>query len=363
MNICFFHAGFSNVGGIERVVSILLEDMSAKEEHKLYSLEYAKVENRRVYDTNEKVCVVNLFEKSMSMTRAIIKHHIIRRVRSFLKENNIDVIIACGVLYFPVAVLAAKHTKTKVVCWEHTNPYVSNNYRFQKISRMFGIKHSYKNVVITEKALNFYNNVRKNKNVLIYNPVDQALFDNAPIYNSDSKKVISVGRLCYAKNYDLLIEIAQKVLSDNKDWSWDIYGGGEDYERLKQKIQLTDVSDRLTLKGSVNDIYDRYKDYSFIVMTSRYEGFPMALLEASAKALPMVSFDIDTGPSEIINDGQNGYLIENNNKDSMIQKINLLMSDSDNRIKMSANAYGSSKNFSIEIISKKWNDFFEELIL
>ena len=363
MNICFFHAGFSNIGGIERAVSILLNDLSLDEKYNLFSLEYTKIENRRIYDINESVNCVNLFETRISMTSAIMKKHIVRKVRSFLKERNIDVIIACGVLYFPVAILAARHTKTKVVCWEHTNPYITIDYKFQKISRKFGIKHSDKNVVITARALEFYNKIKKHKNSLIYNPVDKDLVKEVPVYHPDSKKIISVGRLCYAKNYDALIDIAQEVLNHHRDWSWDIYGSGEDFDRLNQKIKSTNIGDRLTLKGGVSDIYQRYNNYSFIVMTSRYEGFPLVLLEASAKGLPMVSFDIETGPSEIICDGQNGYLIAKEDKKDFIKKINHLIDDTELRKFMSKNSYECSKKFHVDKITLQWKALFEEMVL
>ena len=362
MNICFFHSGFSRTGGIERVVSVLLNEFASDKNLKMYSLEYFQLNEKRVYSISANVSFNALFDKPISMTKAILLKGIVKKVRRYIKANDIDIVVACGVLYFPVAILAAKHTKAKTICWEHTNPNVVSDYRFQKICRKIGAKRSNQNVVITEKALDFYNKM-STKNCLIYNPVDDKLFESAPEYNVQSKKIVSVGRLCYAKNYDLMINIAEKILSAHVDWSWDIYGGGEEFERLNKKVETTSVSDRLNFKGNVTDIYDRYKNYSFIVMTSRYEGFPMVLLEASAKALPMVSFDIETGPSEIIRNDWNGFLIENHNVQEMINKINCLIENGDKRVFMSKNAHEFSKKFAIEKKCLQWKNLFEELCL
>ena len=362
MNICFFHAGFSNIGGIERAASILLNELSLDEKYELYSLEYTKIDNKCLYNINENVKRENVFEEQISMATAIMKRHIIAKVRAFIRKNDIDIIVACGALYFPVAVLSAKRTQAKVICWEHTNPHVVGNYKFQKMARRFGLKRSDKNVLITARALAVYESIKKGKNTLIYNPVDNALFEKDAAYDADSQKIISVGRLCYAKNYDALIEIAQEVLTAHKDWSWDIYGGGEEFDRLNQKISSSSIADQLTLKGNVLDIYDRYANYSFIVMTSRYEGFPFVLLEASAKALPMVSFDIETGPGEIISNGQNGYLIPEGDKKLFVENLNTLIDNKELRRSMSANSYQTSKRFRIDKISLQWKALFEEML-
>jgi glycosyltransferase involved in cell wall biosynthesis len=216
-------------------------------------------------------------------------------------------------------------------------------------------------VLITESAKKQYDAIKKNKNVLIYNPVEDKLFESAPTYDAESKKIISVGRLCYAKNYDLLIKIADRVLGNHPDWSWDIYGDGEEFSRLKSLIEGTSVADRLTLKGNVLNIYDLYSEYSFLVMTSRYEGFPMVLLEGAAKSLPLVSFDIETGPNEIISDGVNGCLISAGDEDAMVERIEDLIQDPEKRKKMSENAYCTPQNFSVERICKEWKSLLKDM--
>lgn len=360
MNIAFIHAGFSNSGGIERVVSIILNSLSKDESLNIFSIEYIKG-SKQCVEINSCVHRFYLYEKPISMTNAIAKGKIIGKVKKIIKENKIDIVIGCGVLYFPVTVVASKSAGAKSVCWEHTNPKVTDDYKFQKQMRAFGLKFSDANILITKSAKTFYDSVKAKKNVLIYNPVDDKLFENQCVYNAQSKKIISVGRLCYAKNYDLLIKIAEKVLSRFEDWSWDIYGDGEEREHLEKLISDTCVKDRLILKGNALNIYELYPEYSFLVMTSRYEGFPMVLLEAAAKSLPLVSFDIETGPNEIINDNVNGYLIKNNSREEMEAKIGDLIIDAEKRQMMSDNVFKTAQTFSVDKICKDWKLFFEEV--
>lgn len=359
MNVAFIHSGFSSSGGIERVVSIILNEMAKHEDYHLLSIEYL-TENQQYYEIDSRVQRFPLYHSPLSMTKAMVSERIIQKTRKILKENHVDAVIGCGALYFPIAVIAGKLSGAKSICWEHTNPKVRHDFKFQKQMREFGLKHSDANVLITQRAKQYYDSIKRKENVLIYNPVDNQLFETHASYDVQSHKIISVGRLCYAKNYDLLIQIAEKVLGQHTDWSWDIYGDGEEYERLQKLIAATSVSDRLTLKGNAANIYALYPQYSFLVMTSRFEGFPMVLLEAAAKSLPMVSFDIETGPNEIIVDGVNGCLIDAGDSDGMVERIDGLIRNPEKRREMSANAFDTAQRFSLKKICARWCQLLEK---
>ena len=111
----------------------------------------------------------------------------------------------------------------------------------------------------------------------------------------------------YQKGYDYLAQIAVKVLSKFTDWEWDIYGSGN--EQIKQdlitELDKGGVLSRVHFKGNVKGIENIYPNHAIYIMTSRYEGLPLVLLEAKQYGLPIVSFDCPTGPSEIILDGEN----------------------------------------------------------
>ncbi len=104
--------------------------------------------------------------------------------------------------------------------------------------------------------------VKRNKLVQIYNPVSNEAAVNTA-YNKNAKKIISVGRLSYPKNFSVLLDIAAEILPAYPNWRWDIYGSGEEYDALLAKIEATDLSGKVNLMGQVNNIYERYGEYAF----------------------------------------------------------------------------------------------------
>ena len=363
MRICFFHAGFSQHGGIERVASILVRSLSKKENIEIHCLSLNFASSLDFYSIPSNVKVDYLFENQINMKKAFIKGGIQRLVK-YLKNNKIDVIVACGVIYFPLACISAKLAGVRVISWEHTNPACKNEFALEGLSRSIGARFSDMNVLISQEAMAYYkNHFRKRKNTVIYNPADNRLFETEDSYQKHSKKLISVGRLAYQKNFQILIDIAEKLLTKHEDWNWHIYGDGEQRAELESLIFDKGLVDRVVLMGNVTDIYERYNQYAAIVMTSRWEGFPMVLIEAAAKGLPMVSFDISTGPKEIIDDGVNGFLVLRDDVDGMVAKLETLINDDELRNKFSASAKHKARSFCVDDIANQWCTMLEELLL
>ena len=127
--------------------------------------------------------------------------------------------------------------------------------------------------------------------------------------NNESTKLVTVGRFDYQKGYDYLVQVAMKVLSEKSDWTWEIYGSGnqDEVDKIKELIKENDLQDILFIKGLEKNQDLIYGDKGIYVMTSRYEGLPLVLLEAQQYNLPIVSFCCPTGPSEIVENGVNGF--------------------------------------------------------
>lgn len=361
-NICFLLGGFSS-GGIGRVVSILANKISEdNNDYNISVLTIAKNNKPLIYKLNNEIKMDMLLDSYTSMRKSLFI--CISRLNKYIKKNNIDILVACGNIFYLPSIVASIGKKTKVICWEHSNIYNTKDNYGQRFNRIIAKIAADKIVTLTDADKYGFEKILNAKNVKrIYNPIDPKLNITKKVYNSNSKKIISVGRICYQKQLDIIPEIAEDLFRENPDWSWDIYGSGEQQKELFNLINSKELGGRVRLKGQVDDLYKRYSDYSFIVMTSRYEGFPMTLLEASANSLPMISFDVETGPNEIIEDNINGYLVEPFDKELLKEKILKLIKDKNSRCMMAIKSLEKSQEFNIENIIKQWYELFESVLI
>lgn len=361
MNICFFLGGFHKNGGIGRVTAMLANQMAQSDNYHVTALCYYNPNLPNIYDVSPLIEQYFFLKTYSNMTKQLF-YGGVKRLRQFILANNIDVLIACGALFYPISVLACKGIRTKCICWEHSDPEGNNDHKGQYWARKFGIKRSDVNVVLTKRALKVFKEKYGAENtVQIYNPVDEAVFNSAGKYNKESKKIISVGRLSYQKNFELAINIASRILPGHPEWMWDVYGTGEDYDKLQRLIEENGISKQFHLCGQVTDLYERYVNYSIMVMTSRYEGFPMSLLEGLGNGLPLVSFDIPTGPGEIIEDKVNGYLVDPFDVDCIVQRLEKMMADENMLVRMSIAGKQKADAFSQKEIISSWNKLLAEL--
>lgn len=362
MNISFLCAGFAANGGIGRVTSILSDALVQRDNMNISLCSFSNVKADSYYELNPRCQQTFLFDHRITMTQAFLKDHAIKRLVLYLKENQIDILVACGVLFYPLAAIAASKCGIPFIGWEHTNPNNKADYKFQDESRVFGAKRSSCNVVLTHSALDVYNRrFPRAKNIQIYNPISPELMANPYRYAPESRKIISVGRLRPQKNFDRLLDIAREVCPLYPDWTWDIYGEGDLREHLEEKRDSYGLKGRVHFKGQVKNIYGIYHNYSFVVMTSDYEGFPMTLLEGAANHLPMVAFDVPTGPSEIIENGKNGFLCKAGDSREMVERIGQLISTPALRTRMAEASREKAEAFHIDTICNQWVALFEGL--
>ena len=168
------------------------------------------------------------------------------------------------------------------------------------------------------------------------------------------KRVIAVARYSHEKGIDLLLEAWAQVEKKTTDWRLDLYGDGETapYEHLIDKWGID--RSRCHLNGRTSEIEQEYLKSSIAVCSSRFEGFGMAIVEAMACGLPVVSFDCPWGPRSIIHDGEDGVLVRNGSPSALSQALVLLMNDK-NRLKtMAVAARSHVQRFTIEQVVESW---------
>jgi len=182
-------------------------------------------------------------------------------------------------------------------------------------------------------------------------------------YDADSKRAIAVGRLNYQKGFDRLIRAWKQVDRLYPDWRLDIYGDGEVRDSLQALISESGLDGRIVLYPSTHDLSNRYRESSFIVMSSRYEGFPMALIEAQACGLPAISFDCKCGPKDIIDNGKNGFLVKEGDVNALAEAIIKLIKDERLRRDMSREAIKMMSRYDEDVIMAQWVELFNQVIV
>lgn len=179
--------------------------------------------------------------------------------------------------------------------------------------------------------------------------------------NYDVKKAIAVGRLEPPKGFDRLIKAWTKVANANPAWHLDIYGEGSCHKQLQQLIDQLQLSHHVTLRGRKDNILELYPNYSLHIMPSRYEGQGIALLEAQACGLPSVSFNFQYGASDIIQDGYNGLLVEQDNIPQLAEAIIKMTNSRQIRQEYGQHAHSLTTAYYQENIFSKWTDLIASL--
>lgn len=178
----------------------------------------------------------------------------------------------------------------------------------------------------------------------------------------NGNRLVSIGRLHPVKDFETLINIFCKVLKQVPHATLTIVGGGEEFEKLKQITIDLNIEDKVEITGMVSK--EQVKEYllnsDVYVMTSLTECFPMVLLEASSCGLPLIAFDVPVGPKAIIENNQNGYLIENRNQEEMAQKIIELLNDKERLIQFGKKSKEMSFKYIPSKIMNKWDDIFQK---
>jgi glycosyltransferase involved in cell wall biosynthesis len=171
----------------------------------------------------------------------------------------------------------------------------------------------------------------------------------------DSPIVVAAGRLTPQKGFDLLIPAFAKVVERRPGWQLRIHGAGPQRAELRQAILDHDLYEQVFLMGPTPDLGAALARGSIFVLSSRFEGFGMVIVEAMSKGLAVVSFDCERGPAEIISDGQDGVLVPALDEDALAEAITALASDRDRRAQLGAAALETARRYDREAVGARWD--------
>lgn len=181
--------------------------------------------------------------------------------------------------------------------------------------------------------------------------------------NKTNKFFISVGRLEYQKGQDLLIEIFKKFKDKTNTFDWKLFlvGDGSQRKKLEAKINYLNLTEDIILTGATTDVKKYYDMSDIFLMTSRWEGMPLVIDEALFFKLPIIAFDCETGPREMINHGINGFLIPPGNCAQFVETMIAISQDYLLLEKIKQGCSSSIEQRSDKAIFNKWNNLFNRL--
>lgn len=362
MNIGIICYDLSRNGGSEKVAINLFNSLNKFFDNvELISL-FCEHDSAAMFNITNYKCVTNhkgSFLRDFTCT--------FRELNKFIKEKNIDVVLSIGMNAAIYTCLLKNNSSLRAVICEHSNisNKMYNSFR-QNIKRIIATNCADKIVVLTDSDCNEYKKrypKSADKFTYIYNWIEDNWFDNELDYDMNSKKIITVCRLDRVKGIERSIEAAEIVFAKHKDWQWHIYGSGDDdyLKELKQLVIEKKLENNFIFMGPCYQLTDVYPQYSIYVCTSYYEGLPISLLEAKTKKLPIISFDIKTGPNEIIKNEINGFLVKDGDVDSLANALMKLVEDETLRFDFSSKSMIDIEKFSKSTIEQKWVELINEV--
>lgn len=358
MKILYITPDITDSGGIARVLSTKLNYLVSKLDYEICILSVNDGNTPSFYEFNSKIIWFNIKETS---NRFLFLWQYVRFIKKTIAATKPDVIVYCDSvlwLFIPWLVkpklptIFETHFTINFIKQKHSSFY--QNWRSKIIVwwRKKTIQKFDTVVFLTQAESDNWK--LKNSNI-IPNPVAFLCTQKAVLHNP---KAMAVCVNPYVKGLDRLLQIWSETTKNFPNWTLDIYGKWEENKSFLKLASDLQIADKVNFLPLIKTIENAYQQSSLFLLTSRYEAFPMVLIEAMNHGLPCIAFDCPVGPAAIIENEVNGFLVEDGNQDLFAQKLALLMQNSDLRSKMGANAQESIKKYKVEIVMQKWEKFF-----
>lgn len=320
-------------------------------------------------DTNVQRISLNMSGKSKSNWSSIVENtRRIRALRRTLKQARPDIALAMMSTANVLLAIAAMCIKdTTLIGSERVHP--PNNPIGAIWSKLRTI--SYANldaiVTLTEESARWLRRHTYAHNIRVIPNFAQWPLPVLPphvstkIHLRKHHVLLAIGRLDEQKGFNLLVSTFAGLAGIYKDWQLVILGDGPQMEALLAQVDSIGLTDRISLPGRVGNIGQWYEAADLFVMSSLFEGFPNTLVEAMAYGLPVVSFDCDTGPSDIIRHEVDGLLVPAGSISALTTALHRLMGSESLRRQYGTRAMDVRERFSIHGVSGMWEALFYEI--
>lgn len=354
------------MGGAQRVAANLAAHWASKG----YTVAVATVSDTAsdFYELDPRIERISLgvAKPSRHLMGAVLNNlRILRVVRRLLKQWQPQVTIAFMTSANVYLALAGWGLPGQKIGSEHIHPPMFPLGRAWEMLRRLAYGRLDHLVALTQPSVAWlHSRTRAEHLSVIGNPISWPLPIQSPVRDpnmlltTSRQRLLAVGRLVEQKGFDLLIEAFARLAPDFPTWDLVIVGEGPLRAQLHAQITQAGLQDRVFLAGSVGNIGAWYAACDVYVMSSRFEGFGNTLAEALSCGLPAVSFDCETGPSDIIRPGLDGLLVPPGDVKALASALSLLMADEDLRGRFALRAVEARERFSLDRIAGQWEQIF-----
>ncbi|RKR36353.1 glycosyltransferase family 4 protein [Paraburkholderia sp. BL17N1] len=289
-------------------------------------------------------------------------------LRRVLKEVRPDVVLGIETRPSILAILAGLGLPCKVIATEHIHPPMLFEGRFWECLRRWTYPFADKVVALTEKSRLWLQEHCHCKRVTVIPnsislpiPVVEPLVSPQAVVGAQRRVLLAAGRMAEQKGFDILIDSFGRIASDFPAWDLVILGDGDDRRALTAQVAAAGLGDRVLLPGQVGNMPDWYERADLYVLSSRFEGFSMTIVEAMASGCAVVSFDCDAGPGDIITHGHDGLLVRRvGDPQALADALSILMKDDETRALMASRARAVVDRFSVARVFSMWRDVFTQ---
>jgi glycosyltransferase involved in cell wall biosynthesis len=287
-------------------------------------------------------------------------------LRAFIRQQSPDVVVSFLTNVNVTAILATRGLHVPVIACEHNDPSADGRSVFWRMACRLVYPHADLVTVLTENVLAPFGQMvpRMPRVAVMPNPLPDALFEarRARAPQDGRKRLISVGRLHEQKQYDVLIAAFAALADVFTEWDLWIWGDGPERAKLETQISDRGLSGRVFLPGKTDSPWEEMAGAEIFALSSRFEGLPMALMEAMGLGVAAIAFDCRSGPRELMRSGSDGILVPAGDVDAMVQGLRQLVSDDVLRAELGGKAAHSIRSrYSLRVVLMLWDALFEQV--
>lgn len=355
-------------GGAERVVVSLAEGFQLRGHQTTVITGSEKSHDFYQLPPGVERIALGIIEHSTSQIDAI-KNNLkrISTIRKAVEQSRPDVVMSHLTEFNVLTVLALLRTNYPVLITEHCDPNLISYGKFWSRLRRIVYPFATRLVSVSQGVEDYFAWLPEAKKIAIYNPFFISQNSSSPVeipagVNPEQKWIMSMGRLSEQKGFDILLKAFAKIAPQHSDWQLIILGEGKLRSELEQLRTRLNLTEQVVFPGRIKNPFPLMKRAQFFVMSSRFEGFPMAHGEAMLCGLPVIATDCPSGPRELIRDGVDGILVPNRNESALAEAIERLISDPEERQRLAQSAPEVGIRFSPDKIIQDWIDLSERVI-